>query len=83
MKAIKFSAAWCQPCAILSKQLAQQGIKLETSDTDLDNTLAKKYNIRGLPTIVILDDSGAEIRRIIGSDLTAEQFQTLKELSIE
>lgn len=70
MNLIKFSAGWCSPC----KQL---GIALENTDhplakdyrsVDIDNNteLTKLYSIRGVPTLVLEDDEGNEIKRLTG-----------------
>jgi thioredoxin-related protein len=33
-------------------------------DADLEKAVVKQYNIGGYPTMVILDSTGAEIRRV-------------------
>jgi thioredoxin 1 len=63
----KFSASWCQPCKMLSKVMAgtELGVPVREIDIDDEFELANKYQIRGVPTLVLLDD-GVEIKRKSG-----------------
>lgn len=75
MKLLKFSASWCGPCKMLSMTIA--GIKDEIpypiEEIDIDNStdMAQKFNIRGVPTMVLLDGN-KEIKRKVGVMTTAE-----------
>ncbi len=82
MKAIKFSATWCGPCKMLSKQLENLGIKIEERDIDTNKDDVKLYGIRGVPTIVIVDPDGNRMDSYVGANLTPEQITRLKELSL-
>lgn len=58
-KLLKFSASWCHPCAELAKQLSttQLPYPLESYDADTsDPEIIKKYNIRSVPTLILLED---------------------------
>lgn len=67
MKILKFAAEWCGPCKMLSKTLeGYTGIEIQEIDIDKDQEVAIRYNIRGVPTLVLLDDNGAEVRRKSG-----------------
>tara|TARA_R100000365_G_C2748096_1_gene78859 strand:+ start:6944 stop:7144 length:201 start_codon:yes stop_codon:yes gene_type:complete len=35
-------------------------------DVDLDPDLAQKHHVRGVPTLVLIDDKGNEVRRSVG-----------------
>jgi len=66
---LKFGAQWCTQCKALDKIISQ--IELGSTllvhvDIDHEPDVAKAYNIRGLPTTVILDQMGEEINRCIG-----------------
>lgn len=80
MQVLKFSAAWCGPCKMLSMTIA--GIKeeipylIEEIDIDVSTELAQKYGIRGVPTMVIIDE-GKEIKRKVGGMTTSELKQFL------
>lgn len=70
MKLIKFYAPWCQPCKMLDKMLEdyQQEVVVnrQNIDIDMDPDTAMDYKVRGVPTMVLVDDKGTEIRRMVG-----------------
>lgn len=67
MKVLKFYADWCQPCKMLSKTLEDVETDVEFEDIDIDEQmdLAKQYGVRGVPTMVMLND-GVEVKRVSG-----------------
>lgn len=69
MKLLKFSASWCQPCKQLTKTIesADLYIPLQSVDIDEDVGLTKQYGVRGVPTLVVLDDAGNELARKTGA----------------
>ena len=71
-RVLKFSASWCQPCKQLSSLLAAMGQEVEEVDVDENEELAQQYGIRGVPTMVMLDEAGAEISRLVGAKSTPE-----------
>jgi len=77
MKILKFYADWCGPCKMLSKTIEsiKEEIPFEVEEIDADNNaeMAKKYNIRGLPTMVIVDGE-IEVKRHVGN-MTADQVK--------
>jgi thioredoxin 1 len=54
---LRFTASWCQPCKALASILEEikTDIPIKVIDIDNDQELAKKYGIRGVPTLVKLD----------------------------
>lgn len=82
MKALKFHATWCQPCKMLSRIIEDASDKITTPIEDIDidqNTeTAIKYGIRGVPTIVIVDDNGVELRRKSGMLMEKDLLEFLK-----
>ena len=70
MKVLKFYAEWCNPCKMLSKifEGAADKINLPIEEVDIDDQmeLAQQYGIRSVPTLVIVDDAGAEVKRHTG-----------------
>lgn len=72
--AIKFSAEWCGPC----KKMEPMVEKLESEfkneanffSVDIDDvpSIAQKYKVRTLPTVLILKD-GQEVNRVTGVSL--------------
>ena len=67
-RVIKFSATWCHPCKILSENLEkiQTDIPIEAFDIDDKFEVAQEFGIRGVPTMVMLEN-GAEIKRVSGA----------------
>lgn len=68
---VKFSAEWCGPCkgmAMLLEELATEYVgKIKFINVDIDKTtIASKYAIRGVPTMLLIKD-GAVVNTIVGS----------------
>lgn len=66
---LKFSAAWCGPCKTMSVVLGQLTLPVDIHEIDVDENhkLVVQYAIRGVPTLVLVDDNGAELSRLVGS----------------
>ena len=66
-KVLKFSASWCQPCKMLSKTIEGMTIETPIEEIDIDEQeeLAIQYQIRSVPTLVMLDDD-KEVKRVTG-----------------
>lgn len=73
-KLLKFKAVWCGPCKTLSNIMegADLGVEVVEIDVDEDTESAVKYNIRGVPTLILVED-GVEMKRTSG-------VQTLEKL---
>lgn len=69
MKLLKFQASWCGPCKMLAMTLNGMDIPFELVEIDIDETPMKaaSYNVRSVPTLIITDDEGNEIRRVSGA----------------
>jgi thioredoxin 1 len=74
-KILRFTASWCQPCKALALNLetAQLNIPIEVIDIDVQDELAVEYGIRGVPTLVMMDEN-IEVKRLVGSK-TVNQLQ--------
>ena len=68
MKILKFSASWCQPCKMLAKTIEGLHLPYEITEIDIDDQPEKagKYQVRGVPTMVLVDDKGAVVSRLVG-----------------
>tara|TARA_R110000803_G_scaffold684_1_gene2416 strand:- start:30 stop:278 length:249 start_codon:yes stop_codon:yes gene_type:complete len=63
-----FSAPWCEPCKAFGptmNNIIEKGIKVEKVNIDYDATSASKYNIRSVPTVILVEN-GKEINRFVG-----------------
>ena len=75
-KLLKFSATWCGPCKSLSnnfKHVDLGDVELVSIDIEEDGASAIQYGIRGVPTLVLLDDD-KEVKRKTGV-LMADQIE--------
>lgn len=66
---LKFEKDNCQPCNSLSMWLNDNNIKHESKNIMQNMDLLKKYNIKSVPTLLLLDQEGNEIDRVIGFDI--------------
>lgn len=75
-KVLKFSASWCGPCKMLSKTIEgiETDVVIEEVDIDEQSELAVEYGIRGVPTLVMLDEN-VEVKRSVGN-LTKQQLES-------
>ncbi|KAB1157720.1 thioredoxin [Flavobacterium luteum] len=75
---VDFYATWCGPCQMLSPVLKQvkdnlgERITIIKIDTDKNQELASKYNVRGVPTMILFKN-GKQLWRQSGL-LTKEQI---------
>jgi thioredoxin 1 len=70
MKTVKyFSATWCGPCQTfkpIMNEIANEGHSVQFIDIDQQEDLARQYNVRSVPTVVI-EQNGSEVNRLIGA----------------
>lgn len=83
MKLIYISAVWCQPCKQLSPimdQLQQEGIPIEKIDADNKGTkyLLERYGVRNVPTVLLVNDNGVMIHKLVGLHTKQEYLNLLK-----
>ena len=75
MKVLKFYADWCGPCKMLTKVLEDVKVStpVEAVNIDDNSELAISFGVRGVPTCVLVDDAGTEVRRRVGM-MNAKEF---------
>ena len=65
-----FSAPWCGPCKALSPQMEEiekSGIPVKKINIDYDAEFSAKYNVKSIPTCILCDLNGTEIKRHVGA----------------
>ena len=72
-KVIRFTASWCGPCKMLEKTLQEieTNVPIEVIDIDEKPDVATEFGIRGVPTLVLMEDNTA-IKRIVGNKTKQE-----------
>ena len=84
MKILKFYSDWCDTCTMLSNTIdsIKEEIPFEIESVDaINNTeMRLKYNIPGVPTMIIVDGE-TEIKRHVGK-MTADQIKEFVKVSL-
>jgi thioredoxin 1 len=65
-KLLKFSRVGCNPCVALGNFLKSEGIQHEELDVDVDLELTAKYGIGSVPTLILVDENGEVLDRVVG-----------------
>ncbi|MCK0745383.1 thioredoxin family protein [Chromohalobacter nigrandesensis] len=77
---VAFVASWCGPCVELRPRLATLASARETTlqvalcDVDLNTATARKYGVRGMPTLALFTEAGLDTTRV--GALSAAQLET-------
>lgn len=79
-KLLYFGASWCGSCRqllpVVQQEAPAKGYDLEVLDMDDEDGefFADKYSVRGLPTIIVLEN-GKEVKRAVGNTAWVEVQQ--------
>jgi thiol-disulfide isomerase/thioredoxin len=62
-KLLVFGAAWCAPCKVYKPTVAEFSdrypeVEVTIFDVDDDRDKVEEYNIKSVPTTILIDDSG-------------------------
>ena len=72
-----FTADWCNPCKkvkpVVEEINRETNNKFQLIDVDSEMELVKRFEIRSVPTFILLED-GKEVKRITGAQ-TREQLE--------
>ena len=87
LSVLKFSAEWCAPCKRMQTIIDKMGkefpdITIYNVDIDTDFEVAKKYNIKSVPTIVFFKE-GKQLNKIEGLEKTDAVRKAFKGLQKE
>lgn len=84
---VKFSATWCAPCKVLSKTIKKIEpdfpiVNFQEIDVDDHPNLAKDYQIRSVPTVIVFRN-GEEVTRLVGSVMVDALRKSLRDVTKE
>lgn len=65
-KLIKFEKDNCKPCEMVSDYLSSKNVGFEAINAYDNPMKASKMKVRSVPTLMLLDNEGNEIKRIVG-----------------
>ena len=80
-----FKLSSCGPCKTVSKSLSELSYKYEEMVIDLDDnadSLADKYKIRSVPTILVLNNEGEELDRFVGFKTKEQLLEEIKKYRV-
>jgi thiol-disulfide isomerase/thioredoxin len=84
---IDFETTWCGPCHTMDQWvwtdaevagLLNQGFVGVKLDGDIEKALVKRFDVKGYPTMVVVDGSGAVVKQGVGYQSSAEMVAWLK-----
>lgn len=87
MKIVRFTAMWCSSCLVMKKRwknVFSNYPSIEIIDLDYDDDIeeCKAYQVGSvLPVVIIFDDHGNELKRMIGEmkeKVLAEEMENLQ-----
>mmetsp|Transcript_52204 Transcript_52204/g.77957 ORF Transcript_52204/g.77957 Transcript_52204/m.77957 type:complete len:225 (-) Transcript_52204:144-818(-) len=84
---VSFEAHWCGPCRLMKKELGEvsqefgDAIQMFSIDTERWPKLGQRYQVSGLPTVLMFcGDSGEPLHRIEGVEKAEEIIQKIREV---
>jgi thioredoxin 1 len=82
MKVLKFYAEWCGPCKVLTQVIKNAGDKVtvpvEEVNIDENIMMSQVFQIRSVPTMVLVDKDEKEIKRQVGTMNETQLLEFLK-----
>ena len=84
-KILLFKLSTCGPCKLLSRFFTQLHIHKEEVTLDKDDNvdlMTDKYDIKSVPTVVILDSEGEELGRFVGFKTKEQLLEELDKYKI-
>lgn len=79
MKLIKFYGSYCSPCKALTKSLSEidfkENFEIVSYNVEEEIDLVEDYKIKSVPTCILVDDNGSEVKRWIGTFNIKEELK--------
>ena len=76
-KLLIFKASWCGPCNGFKPTLLElEQDRLVYVDIDEMPEIRRDYEVRSVPTVILVDEDGVELERLVG----AQPLSKLQEL---
>ena len=72
-KLLFFTASYCSACKaikpIVQKEAPEKGYELKFMDMDTEEgvDMAEKFGVRSLPTLIVVDENGNEVKKAVGN----------------
>lgn len=72
-KLLYFGADWCASCKalwpVVEKEAPEKGYELKFMDMDTEEgvDMAEKFGVMSLPTLVVVDENGNEVKKAVGN----------------
>jgi len=89
-KILVFTAKWCVPCTTqkpiihrVAKEYDDVCLEIHDIDESVGMRTAADYNIRSVPTFVVIDKDGIEVERTFGAQTEAQIDSIFNHLSNE
>lgn len=89
VKVLKFSASWCGPCKVMApifEKISQMDefkdiefLSYDIEDDDDSIELVNNFNIKNVPTFVIVDGNNNPMKKIIGAVQENELVNIIKD----
>ena len=78
MKLLQFKATWCNPCKNLTRTLENINIPYDIQLIDIEEDIdtAIKFNVRSVPTLILLDSNNNIIQSHVGSISESDFIKT-------
>ncbi len=83
MQLLKFGAIWCPGCLVMKprmEELLKEFPEVDSPYYDYDENLevAKKWNVKKLPTFIFVDKNGNELDRLIGEIKESDMYEHIE-----
>ena len=83
---VDFTATWCGPCKTMDELVFSSKAVVDAAadtifvkvDADAQRDIIKKYKVSAYPTLVMLDATGKELKRVLGYQSIREMVAFLK-----